>query len=92
MPGLIDAHWHATLCAIPQLVAMTADAGYIHLVAAREAGETLQRGFTTVRDAGGPSFALKRAIDEKLISGPRIFPSGAMISQTSGHWRFSHAA
>jgi len=87
-PGLIDAHWHATLCAIPQLVAMTADAGYIHLVAAREAVETLQRGFTTVRDAGGPSFALKRAIDEKLISGPRIFPSGAMISQTSGHGDF----
>ncbi|MBN8711826.1 MAG: amidohydrolase family protein [Verrucomicrobia bacterium] len=88
MPGLIDAHWHSTLCAIPQMVAMTADPGYIHLVAAREAGRTLLRGFTTVRDAGGPSFALKRAIDEGITPGPRIFPSGAMISQTSGHGDF----
>ncbi len=46
------------------------------------------RGFTTVRDAGGPAFALKRAIDEGVVVGPRIFPSGAMISQTSGHGDF----
>ena len=46
------------------------------------------RGFTSVRDAGGPSFALKRAIDEGIVVGPRIFPSGAMISQTSGHGDF----
>jgi imidazolonepropionase-like amidohydrolase len=46
------------------------------------------RGFTTVRDVGGPSFALKRAIDEGRMSGPRIYPSGAMISQTSGHGDF----
>ncbi|TXI81197.1 MAG: amidohydrolase family protein [Cupriavidus sp.] len=88
MPGLIDAHWHSTLCAIPQMVAMTADPGYIHLVSAREAGRTLLRGFTTIRDAGGPSFALKRAVDEGITVGPRIFPSGAMISQTSGHGDF----
>ena len=43
------------------------------------------RGFTTVRDLGGPVFGLKRAIDEGVIIGPRIYPSGAMISQTSGH-------
>ena len=42
-------------------------------------------GFTTVRDLGGPVFGLKRAIDEGLIPGPRIYPSGAFISQTSGH-------
>ncbi|WP_355659844.1 metal-dependent hydrolase family protein [Halomonas salifodinae] len=88
MPGLIDAHWHSTLAAITQAAAMTADVGYIHLVAAREAERTLLRGVTTVRDAGGPSFALKRAIDEGLVAGPRIFPSGAMISQTSGHGDF----
>jgi imidazolonepropionase-like amidohydrolase len=43
------------------------------------------RGFTTVRDLGGPSFALKQAIDEGLVTGPRIFPSGAMITTTGGH-------
>jgi imidazolonepropionase-like amidohydrolase len=46
------------------------------------------RGFTTVRDAGGPVFALKRAIDGGIVPGPRIFPSGAFISQTSGHGDF----
>ncbi|HYG46068.1 MAG TPA: amidohydrolase family protein [Bordetella sp.] len=88
MPGLIDAHWHSTLCGISQLTAMTADIAYVHLVAAREAQNTLMRGFTSVRDAGGPSFALKRAIDEGVVHGPRIYPSGAMVSQTSGHGDF----
>lgn len=88
MPGMIDAHWHSILAGIPQLVAMTADIPYVHLVAAQEAERTVLRGFTTVRDVGGPSFALKRAIDEGRIAGPRIYPSGAMISQTSGHGDF----
>lgn len=88
MPGLIDSHWHTTLCALPQVAALTADVPYIHIAAAREAERTLMRGFTTVRDAGGPAFALKRAIDEGIVVGPRIFPSGAMISQTSGHGDF----
>ncbi|MFC3230973.1 amidohydrolase family protein [Marinibaculum pumilum] len=88
MPGLIDAHWHAMLCGITEAVAMTADVAYLHLVAAREAERTLMRGFTSVRDAGGPSFALKRAIDEGIVHGPRIYPCGAMISQTSGHGDF----
>lgn len=88
MPGLIDAHWHSMFCGLTEMAAMTADVGYIYLVAAREAERTLLRGFTSVRDAGGPSFALKRAIDEGIVVGPRIFPSGAMISQTSGHGDF----
>jgi imidazolonepropionase-like amidohydrolase len=46
------------------------------------------RGFTTVRDLAGPSFALKRAIDAGSVAGPRIYPCGAMISQTSGHGDF----
>ena len=88
IPGLIDSHWHATLTSITMMAALTADPAYIHLVAAREAGRTLRRGFTTIRDTGGPAFALKRAIDEGIVEGPRIFPSGAMISQTSGHGDF----
>lgn len=88
MPGLIDVHWHSMLAAIPMTVAMTSDIGYLYLIAAQEAEKTLMRGFTTVRDMGGPSFALKRAIDEKRFMGPRIYPSGAMISQTSGHGDF----
>jgi imidazolonepropionase-like amidohydrolase len=88
MPGLIDAHWHATFAAMTAEAAMTADPGYVHLVAGREAERTLLRGFTSVRDAGGPTFALKRAIDEGVLAGPRIYPSGAFISQTAGHGDF----
>lgn len=88
MPGLIDVHWHSMMCGISEMVALTADVPYIHLVAARVAEQTLLQGFTSVRDIGGPAFALKRAIDEGLVKGPRIFPSGAMISQTSGHGDF----
>jgi imidazolonepropionase-like amidohydrolase len=63
----------------------SADIGYINLVAADQAAKTLMRGFTTVRDLGGPCFGLKRAIDAGLVAGPRIWPSGAIISQTGGH-------
>ena len=88
MPGLIDAHWHVFMAATPQPLLLTADPSYLHLLAARQAEATLMRGFTTVRDLGGPVFGLKRAIDEGAITGPRIYPSGAVISQTSGHGDF----
>lgn len=88
MPGLIDAHWHAFLVAPPMNVAMTADVGYLNLLAGHEARNTLMRGFTSVRDLSGPVFGLKRAIDTGITAGPRIWPSGAMISQTSGHGDF----
>ncbi len=88
MPGLIDAHWHTTLVGVSQIAAMTQDVAFLHLVAGREAGATLMRGFTTVRDVGGPAFGLKMAIDRGVVTGPRIFPSGAMISQTGGHGDF----
>ena len=88
MPGLIDAHWHAFMAATPQPVLMSAEPSYLHLLAARQAEATLMRGFTTIRDLGGPVFGLKRAIDEGVMIGPRIYPSGAFISQTSGHGDF----
>lgn len=88
VPGLIDCHWHTTLVAVSQLAAMTQDIGFVHLMAGREAGATLLRGFTTVRDVGGPSFGLKAAVDRGAVAGPRIFPAGAIISQTSGHGDF----
>lgn len=88
IPGLIDCHWHATLVSVSQIAALTQDIALIHLISGQEAGATLMRGFTTVRDTGGPAFGLKLAIDRGVVSGPRIFPSGAMISQTSGHGDF----
>jgi imidazolonepropionase-like amidohydrolase len=88
MPGLIDAHWHAMLVRPTPTGALTDDVGYTNLAAGAEATDTLMRGFTTVRDLGGPVFGLKRAIDERIVVGPRIYPSGAMISITGGHGDF----
>ena len=88
MPGLIDAHWHAYLAANTMVDLLTAHASYTQLRAGEEAGKTLLRGFTTIRDAGGPVFGLKRAIDEGTLPGPRIYPSGAIISETGGHADF----
>ncbi len=69
MPGLIDAHWHSIFAALPIPTLLSAELGYIFLAASAEAERTLMRGFTTVRDLGGPSFALKQAIDEGLAPG-----------------------
>jgi len=88
MPGLIDAHWHTMLVRPTPAALRTDDVGYLNLVAGAEATDTLMRGFTTVRDVGGPSFGLKRAIDEGLVAGPRVYPSGAIVTVTSGHGDF----
>ncbi len=88
MPGLIDVHWHTILARSTPASTMTAAPAYTYLVAGAEARDTLMRGFTTVRDVGGPAFGLKRAIDEGIAVGPRIYPSGAFITVTSGHGDF----
>ena len=91
MPGLIDAHWHAMLVRPNPAVGLSSDIGYLNLLAGAEATATLMRGFTTIRDMGGPVFGLKRAIDEGLVAGP------AHLSVRRGHhhhrrsWRLSPA-
>lgn len=88
MPGLIDAHAHVAFTTLPAQVALTADPTYVGIHGLLAAQAMLMRGFTSVRDAGGPVFGIKRAIDEGSSPGPRIFPSGAFISQSSGHGDF----
>jgi imidazolonepropionase-like amidohydrolase len=88
MPGLIDNHWHTMLVGPSMPQAIAGDLSYLSVLAVVEARAALMRGFTTVRDMGGPSFALKRAIDDGVIAGPRIYPSGAMITITGGHGDF----
>jgi imidazolonepropionase-like amidohydrolase len=88
MPGLIDNHWHTMMVRPTPAEMLVGDVGHLNLVAGAEATATLMRGFTAVRDLGGPSFGLKKAIDEGIVAGPRIFPSGAIISVTSGHGDF----
>jgi imidazolonepropionase-like amidohydrolase len=88
MPGLSDMHAHLTFWTLPFMFAATADYGYLQIRQAVGAHEMLMAGFTSVRDVSGPVFGIKRAIDEGLVPGPRIWPSGPMISQTSGHSDF----
>jgi imidazolonepropionase-like amidohydrolase len=88
MPGLIDAHTHLMLASLPQVVMLTSDIGFVNLVAGKTANDMLMRGYTSVRDLGGPVFGLKRAIDAGVTAGPRIWPSGAFISQSGGHGDF----
>jgi imidazolonepropionase-like amidohydrolase len=94
MPGLIDVHVHLTFGSMtmkelydPAITPEKAGAA-----AAASAKQMLLRGFTAVRDVGGPIFPLKQAIDSGKTPGPRVWPSGAVISQTAGHGDFRTAS
>jgi len=89
MPGLTDAHVHLMGNANSMMDFVQGATGVLYGNTIHEAGRMLQRGFTTVRDMGGDLAPVKRLIDEGKFDGPRIFPSQAMISQTSGHADFS---
>ncbi|HBH23050.1 MAG TPA: hydrolase [Cytophagales bacterium] len=92
MPGLIDAHWHTMYIGFPLATLANGDMIEAAARAVPKAKNVLMRGFTTVRDMGGPSEGLKTVIDEGVIPGPRILPSGPGISQTSGHFDYRQYA
>lgn len=85
MPGLSDCHWHSVSVSLNNLQLLTEDPNYITLMVAAQTERTLMQGITTVRDVGGNVFAVKRRIDEGHLAGPRILPSGAYLTPTSGH-------
>lgn len=93
MPGLIDAHVHLNLqnlanpAAIDGVSNMTWEE--VGALAYDAAQEYLYSGFTTVRDLCGSHDGLRKHIETGTLTGPRIYLSGACISQTSGHgdWR-----
>ncbi|MFE7621270.1 amidohydrolase family protein [Streptomyces sp. NPDC057496] len=90
MPGLTDAHVHlfATGTTLAGLTTGATGTGYYNALASAE--RMLLRGFTTVRDMGGDVASLRQVLDAGMFPGPRIYPSQAAISQTSGHGDFSH--
>ncbi|MFC3353761.1 metal-dependent hydrolase family protein [Sphingobacterium zeae] len=90
MPGLIDAHVHLVFGALtmPQMMTNDLSEEFLFNTVGSSAQQMLMRGFTSVRDVGGPIFPLKAAIDKGKLLGPRIWPSGATISQTAGHGDF----
>ena len=88
MPGLADTHTHVMFASLPQVDLMVGDPSYNYIHAASDANDMLMRGITVIRDMAGDSFGLKRAIDQGLVPGPRIYPSGGIVSQTGGHGDF----
>ena len=90
IPGLIDVHIHMVFGALTMadMLSPNLSEELIFQKTSIGAEKMLLRGFTSVRDAGGPIFPLKAAIDQGRITGPRIWPSGATISQTGGHGDF----
>lgn len=85
MPGLIDAHFH---CNSPSFNIASVDkmhSSYLAQHARQYLEDSLMRGFTTVRDAGGADWGLVQGIESGLIKGPRTFIAGKALSQTGGH-------
>lgn len=85
LPGLIDCHNHIFLS---EVYTRRLEAVPVTLMTARAVAtlsESLDRGFTTMRDAGGADWGIKQAVEQRLIRGPRLFISGQALSQTGGH-------
>ncbi|MEK6223473.1 MAG: amidohydrolase family protein [Thermodesulfobacteriales bacterium] len=88
MPGLIDGHAHVMINGGFGEIESNMDLSDLSYRATKVMERYLMDGFTSVRDMGGPAFGLQRNIDSGIIIGPRLYPSGAFISQTSGHGDF----
>jgi imidazolonepropionase-like amidohydrolase len=85
LPGLVDAHVHVT-AATADVTAQADWAGsYVTAHAARIMAGMLGRGFTTVRDVAGADHGLAAAVEEGLLTGPRLIFGGKALSQTGGH-------
>jgi imidazolonepropionase-like amidohydrolase len=85
LPGLIDAHFHATLTEMNPVRSRELSASLMTARAGVLLRNALQRGFTTVRDMCGADWGLRTAIAEGSLTGPRLFIAGRALSQTGGH-------
>jgi len=92
MPGLIDGHAHLMINAHFNSVEKDMDLTDLAYRATLVVKRALMDGFTSVRDMGGPAFGLMRNINNGVIVGPKVYPSGTFISQTSGHGDFRDRA
>lgn len=85
MAGLLDAHVHLAMLDLDPAAEAALPPAVLALRIARVIEATLDAGFTTVRDAGGLDWGFKEAVRLGFVRGPRIFISGAFLSQTGGH-------
>jgi len=90
MPGLTDAHVHIGAVDVNILDQhRERPSNLVALMMARILEDTIQEGFTTVRDAGGTDWSFKAAVERGIVRGPRLLVSDKPLSQTGGHgdWR-----
>lgn len=85
MPGVIDCHVHATYRARDMRRHLLNPPTYNVLRSTQILAQTLACGITTARDMGGADAGFRAALEESIISGPRLLISVVMISQTGGH-------
>lgn len=89
MPGLTDAHVH--ICAVDVNILeqhRIYPPSLLMAKALRILEDTLQQGYTTVRDAGGADAGFRMAVEQGLVAGPRLLVAGSPITQTGGHADF----
>ncbi len=85
LPGLIDAHIHVYAIHLDYALTEAMPLTLMSVKALPRLKGMLDRGFTTVRDTAGADFGIKQAVADGLVPGPRLFISGAGITQTGGH-------
>jgi len=88
MPGLIDAHVHIWATDLDIVKLITRRTEYLAAFAYRSLAAMLDRGFTTVRDAGGTDIGYAQALRDGLATGPRLLHAGKILTQTGGHGDF----
>jgi imidazolonepropionase-like amidohydrolase len=91
LPGLIDAHVHLIWAGAepnPEEIRARESVPMATVRAVKHAADTLRCGTTTVRDVGCPhgiAFAVREAVEQGIVPGPRILSAGAMLVMTGGH-------
>jgi len=85
IPGLIDMHTHLMFRYGVTVMRNDFDAQAAGAAAMESLQLYMQMGYTTVRDVGGNSLGLAKAMVDGRLSGPRIYSSGGAISPISGH-------
>lgn len=91
IPGLIDAHTHLSLSPEPDGMSLAGQQSYAYQAVrtAARAAALLRQGVTTARDVGGVGpdviFAVRDAIREGRVPGPRIIAAGRWLTATGGH-------
>jgi imidazolonepropionase-like amidohydrolase len=86
IPGLIEAHAHLSLHGDLFQIRNEYNWMYVGAKSGAEATRMLHRGFTTARDAAGPTNGLRKVIDAGHVDGPRIYSAGPGLTQTGGHF------